>query len=89
MRNEDRSPAITAQRLDMTHDWTTEDARKQVCAYETPGIALNIAAGMGLGWKIIVHNGITIVDQSGSDSGAHAQVFFIPSQTHWCRHIHQ
>lgn len=80
MHNEGLSPAIAAQRLVMTRDWTTEDARKQVCAYETPGTACHIAAGMGLGWQIIVHNGITIVDHSGSDSGAHAQVFFIPSK---------
>jgi hypothetical protein len=36
--------------------------------------------GVGPGWQIIVHNGLTIVDHSGSDSGAHAQAFFIPSK---------
>ncbi len=45
MHNENLSPAIAAQRLVMTRDWT----RTQVCAYETPGTACHIAAGMGLG----------------------------------------
>ena len=80
MRNEGLSPAIAAQRLVMTRDWTTEDARKQVCAYETPGTPCHISAGMGLGWQIIVHNGATIVDHSGSDPGAHTHAFFIPSR---------
>jgi CubicO group peptidase (beta-lactamase class C family) len=80
MRNEGLSPAIAAQRLVMTRDWTTEDARKQVCAHETLGTPCHISAGMGLGWQIIIHNGITIVDHSGSDAGVNTFAFFIPSK---------
>ncbi|MGC1297140.1 MAG: hypothetical protein WA869_19090 [Alloacidobacterium sp.] len=80
MRNEGLSPAIAAQRLVMTRDWTTEDARKQVCAHETPGTPCHISAGMGLGWQIIIHNGATIVDHSGSDAGVNTFAFFIPSK---------
>ncbi|HTW80637.1 MAG TPA: serine hydrolase domain-containing protein [Terracidiphilus sp.] len=80
MRNEGLSPAIAAQGLVMTRDWTTEDARKQVCAHKTPGAACHISVGMGLGWQIIVHNGVTIVDHSGSDPGANTHAFFVPSK---------
>jgi len=80
MHNEGLSPAIAAQRLVMTRDWTTVEDRKQICAYETSGTDCHISAGMGLGWQVIVHNGVTIVDHSGSDSGAHTQAFFIPSK---------
>lgn len=80
MHNEDVSPAIAAQRLVMTRDWVPDEMRKQVCAaYEKPGVACHISAGMGLGWQIIVHNGVTIVDHSGSDPGAHSLAFFIPA----------
>ena len=80
MRNEGLSSAIAAERLVLTRDWTSEDARKQVCTYETPGTACNISAGMGLGWQIIVHNGVTIADHSGSDTGVNTYAFFIPSK---------
>jgi CubicO group peptidase (beta-lactamase class C family) len=80
MRNEGLSPAIAAERLVMSRDWTSEDAREQVCAYETPGTACNISAGMGLGWQVIVHNGVTIADHSGSDTGVNTYAFFIPSK---------
>lgn len=80
MRNEGLSPAIARQRLVMTRDWTTEDARQHVCAYETPGTACHISVGMGLGWQIIIHNGVTIVDHSGSDTGVSTHAFFIPSK---------
>jgi hypothetical protein len=35
---------------------------------------------MGLGWQIIVHDGVTIVDHSGSDTGANAHAFFVPAK---------
>ena len=79
MRNDGLSPAIAAERLVMTRDWTSEDAREQVCTHETPGTACHISAGMGLGWQIIVHNGVTIVDHSGSDTGVNTHAFFVPS----------
>jgi len=80
MNKEALSPDIAAQRLVITRDWVPDDARKQVCAYEPPGTACHISAGMGLGWQIIVHNGVTIVDHSGSDDGAHTYAFFVPSR---------
>jgi len=80
MRNDGLSPAIAAERLVMTRDWTSEDAREQVCSHETPGTACHISAGMGLGWQIIVHNGVTIVDHSGSDTGVNTHAFFVPSK---------
>jgi CubicO group peptidase (beta-lactamase class C family) len=80
MRNEGLSPAIAAQRLVITRDWTSEGAQRQVCAYETRGTACHISAGMGLGWQIIVHNGVMIVDHSGSDTGVSTYAFFIPSK---------
>ena len=80
MRNDGLSPAIAAERLVMTRDWTSEDAREQVCTHETPGTACHISAGMGLGWQIIVHNGVTIVDHSGSDTGVNTHAFFVPSK---------
>ena len=69
---------IAAERLVMTRDWTSEDAREQVCTHETPGTPCHISAGMGLGWQIIVHNGVTIVDHSGSDTGSEHHAFFVP-----------
>ena len=80
MHNDGLSPAIAAQRLVMTRDWVPEEARKQVCAYESAGTPCHLAAGMGLGWQIIVHNGVTIVDHSGSDAGVHTQAFFVPAK---------
>ena len=80
MRNEGLSPAIARQRLVMTRDWTSEEARQQICAYENPGTGCHVSAGMGLGWQVIVHNGVTIVDHSGSDQGVTTHAFFIPSQ---------
>ena len=80
MRNDGLSPAIAAERLVMTRDWTSEDAREQVCTHETPGTPCHISAGMGLGWQIIVHNGVTIVDHSGSDTGVNTHAFFVPSK---------
>jgi CubicO group peptidase (beta-lactamase class C family) len=80
MRNDGLSPAIAAERLVMTRDWTSEDAREQFCTHETPGTACHISAGMGLGWQIIVHNGVTIVDHSGSDTGVNTHAFFVPSE---------
>ena len=80
MNNDAVSPAIAAQRLVIARDWVPEDARKQVCAYEPSGIACHFSAGMGLGWQIIVHNGVTIVDHSGSDDGAHTYAFFVPAK---------
>ncbi|MFC5861801.1 serine hydrolase domain-containing protein [Acidicapsa dinghuensis] len=80
MRNEGISPAIAAERLIITRDWTSEDAREQACTHETPGTACHISAGMGLGWQVIVHNGVTIVDHSGSDTGVNTHAFFIPSK---------
>jgi hypothetical protein len=50
-----------------------------LCAHETPGAACHISVGMGLGWQIIVHNGVTIVDHSGSDAGV-SKFAFIPSK---------
>jgi len=80
MNNENLSPAIAAQRLVMTRDWVPDDARKQVCAYEPHDTPCHISAGMGLGWQIIVHNGVTIVDHSGADTGAYAYAFFVPAK---------
>jgi hypothetical protein len=80
MHNEGLSPAIAAQRLVMTRDWVPDDAATQVCAYEVPGTPCHISAGMGLGWQVIVHNGVTIVDHSGADPGAHTHAFFIPGK---------
>ena len=80
MHNEGLSPTIAAQRLVMTRDWTSEGAQRQVCAYEPRGTACHISAGMGLGWQIIVRNGIMIVDRSGSDTGVSTYAFFIPSR---------
>jgi hypothetical protein len=80
MNNEALSPAIAAQRLVITRDWVPDDGRKQVCAYEPPGTPCHISAGMGLGWQVIVHNGVTIVDHSGSDTGAYAYAFFVPAK---------
>jgi CubicO group peptidase (beta-lactamase class C family) len=80
MRKDGLNPEVAAQRLVMTRDWTTPDSRKQVCAHEKPDTPCQISAGMGLGWQIIVHNGLTIVDHSGSDSGVHTQAFFVPSK---------
>jgi CubicO group peptidase (beta-lactamase class C family) len=80
MRNDGLSPAIAAERLVMTRDWTSEDAREQVCTHETPGTPCHISAGMGLGWQIIVHNGVMIVDHSGSDTGVNTHAFFVPSK---------
>jgi CubicO group peptidase (beta-lactamase class C family) len=80
MNNERLKPAIAAQRLVMTRDWVPEDARKQVCAYEPPGTPCHLSAGMGLGWQVIVHNSVTIVDHSGADDGAHTYAFFVPSK---------
>jgi CubicO group peptidase (beta-lactamase class C family) len=80
MRNEGLSPTIAAERLIMTRDWTSEDAREQACTHETSGNACHISAGMGLGWQVIVHNGVTIVDHSGSDTGVTTHAFFIPSK---------
>jgi CubicO group peptidase (beta-lactamase class C family) len=80
MNNEALSPGIAAQRLVMTRDSIPDDARKQVCAYEPNGTPCHISAGMGLGWQIIVHNGVTIVDHSGADTGAYAYAFFVPAK---------
>ena len=80
MHNEGLIPAIAAGRLVMTRDWTSEDARDQICTHEMPGTPCHISAGMGLGWQIIVHNGVTIVDHSGSDMGVNTHAFFIPSK---------
>jgi CubicO group peptidase (beta-lactamase class C family) len=80
MHNEALLPAIVAQRLVMTRDWTNDDQRKKVCADEIPGTPCHLAAGMGLGWQVIVHNGVTIVDHSGSDNGYHTLAFFVPSK---------
>jgi len=80
MNNEDLSPDIAAQRLVMTRDWVSDDERKQACAKEPHGVPCHFSAGMGLGWQIIVHNGVTIVDHSGSDTGAHSHAFFVPAQ---------
>jgi CubicO group peptidase (beta-lactamase class C family) len=80
MHNEGLSPAIAAQRLVMTRNWVPDDAAERVCVYEVPGTPCHISAGMGLGWQVIVHNGVTIVDHSGADSGAHTLAFFIPAK---------
>jgi CubicO group peptidase (beta-lactamase class C family) len=80
MHNEGLSPAIAAQRLVMTRNWVPDDGAEQVCVYEVPGTPCHISAGMGLGWQVIVHNGVTIIDHSGADSGAHTLAFFIPSK---------
>jgi CubicO group peptidase (beta-lactamase class C family) len=80
MHNEGLRPAIAAQRLVMTRNWVPEDAAKQVCAYEVTGTPCHLTAGMGLGWQVIVHNGVTIADHSGSDPGAHAHAMFVPGK---------
>jgi len=80
MNNEALTPDIAAQRLVITRDWVPDDGRKQVCAYEPSGTTCHLSAGMGLGWQIIVHNGVTIVDHSGADDGAHTQSFFVPTK---------
>lgn len=80
MHNEGLSPAIAVERFVMTRDWTTDEARKQVCTRETPKTTCRLSAGMGLGWQIIIHNGVTIVDHSGSDNGVNTHVFFVPSK---------
>jgi CubicO group peptidase (beta-lactamase class C family) len=80
MNNEALTPDIGAQRLVITRDWVPDGGRKQVCAYEPSGTACHLSAGMGLGWQIIVHNGVTIVDHSGADDGVHTQAFFVPTK---------
>jgi CubicO group peptidase (beta-lactamase class C family) len=49
MRNEGLRSTIAAECLVMTRDWTSEDAREQVCTHETPRTACHVSAGMGLG----------------------------------------
>jgi CubicO group peptidase (beta-lactamase class C family) len=80
MHNEGLTPAIASQRLTMTRDWTKPEDLKTVCAFELPNTPCNFAAGMGLGWQVITHNGVVIADHSGSDIGAHTLAFFIPGK---------
>ena len=32
------------------------------------------------GWQVIVQNGVTLIDHSGSDPAAHSLAFFVPSK---------
>ena len=80
MHNEGLSPAIAAQRLVMTRDWVSEDERKDLCKLEAPNTPCHFSAGMGLGWQVFDHNGVTIVDHSGSDIGFHTLAFFVPGK---------
>ena len=80
MHNEGLTPAIAAQRLTMTRDWVSEDDRKKLCALEAPNTPCHFSAGMGLGWQVFNHNGVTIIDHSGSDNGYHTLAFFVPSK---------
>jgi CubicO group peptidase (beta-lactamase class C family) len=80
MHNDGLSPAIAAQRLTMTRDWVSDESRAQICKLEAPGTPCHFSAGMGLGWQVFDHNGTTIVDHSGSDSGYHTLAFFVPGR---------
>jgi len=80
MHNQGLSPDIARQRLIMSRDWVSKDELATLCKLEPPNTPCHFSAGMGLGWQVFDHNGVTIVDHSGSDVGYHTLAFFVPGK---------
>lgn len=80
MHNEGISPAIAKQRFVMSRNWTSPADLELLCKLEAPNTPCHFSAGMGLGWQVFDHNGVTIIDHSGSDTGDHTHAFFVPGK---------
>jgi CubicO group peptidase (beta-lactamase class C family) len=80
MNNEKLTTQIAAERLTSTRNRSTPEQEKQVCAYEEAGAKCHVTAGMGLGWEVVKHNDVTIIDHDGSDWGVRTLVFFVPQR---------
>ena len=81
MNNEKITTQIAAERLTSTRNLPTPEQEKQACAYEEAGASkCHVASGMGLGWEVVKHNDVTIIDHDGSDWGVRTLAFFVPQR---------
>ncbi|SEG65550.1 CubicO group peptidase, beta-lactamase class C family [Bryocella elongata] len=80
MHNDGVTPELAKQRLTMSRNWVPAKDSEALCKLEASNTPCHFSAGMGLGWQVFDHNGVTIVDHSGSDSGFHTLAFFVPGK---------
>ncbi len=81
MHNEWLTPEIAAKRLVSTRNQATTEEVKRLCekAKQDPAYCA-LSAGMGLGWQVVKHNDVTILDHTGSDPGVKTVAFYLPEK---------
>jgi CubicO group peptidase (beta-lactamase class C family) len=72
---------IAIDQLTSTRNLASREQLEHLCAEAKASPSdCKGAAGMGLGWEVLVLNDETIIDHSGSDWGVHTLVFFLPQR---------
>ena len=81
MQNDGLTKEIAAERMVSTRNQATPEEVKKLCAETKQDPAhCAVSAGMGLGWQVVKHNDVTILDHTGSDPGVHTVAFFVPEK---------
>ncbi|HLY63803.1 MAG TPA: serine hydrolase domain-containing protein [Terriglobia bacterium] len=78
MHNEGVSKEIAAERFKITRNQVTPEIEAVLCEESKDPAHCKVAAGPGLGWRIVTINGETIVDHSGNDGDVKTFAFFVP-----------
>jgi CubicO group peptidase (beta-lactamase class C family) len=78
MHNERVSKEIAAERFKITRNQITPESEAVLCEESKDPAHCKVAAGPGLGWRIVTINGETIVDHSGNDGDVKTFAFFVP-----------
>ncbi len=79
MHNNMVTKKIAAERFTSTRNLPTREQIAAMCDKDPAGPAhCTVTAGLGLGWEVTKHNGVTIIDHTGSNWGAQTVAFIIP-----------
>jgi len=82
MHKDGLTDKIATEQMISTRNLAVPEQLKKLCAEAKVSSSADCqgTAGMGLGWEILVLNGKTIINHSGSDWGVHTLVFFLPER---------
>jgi len=80
LRNEGVSKEIASERNRITRNLVTPEKESVLCEEAKDPADCKVAAGPGLGWRVVTINGETIVDHSGNDGDVKTFAFFVPRQ---------
>lgn len=80
MHNDGISPELATERVQISRKLTTPEMASVLCELAKDPGHCTVSIGFGLGWRIVMINGETIVDHTGADSDVKTFAFFIPKQ---------